>query len=1114
MHPVLNRLFNIQSHEWPRLRLLYLIFFIFMTGTVWGGTVIEATFLTQVGLEFLPVAFVVEAIITGIAVGIYSVFVDRVPNDRLLIWILAAGVMVLLLGQVVLATGYETVGIPVLYLFYLVIANLFPLQWWNYIDEFYDTITAKRAVPIIASALQVGTIFAGLTLPLLNAIILPNNVAYAWIFALVAVMALIQYFPRLVEDDVAGHIQARTNEKMPYIKSIREGASYIRHSRFLLWMAANTLFLTIMVAMVGYQSNKILLEQLETTEALSNFVGRLLSLANFIMLPIQIFIFSRIVSRIGVEDTNLIYPIGSLGIIGGLIFMPTRTLIGALGVFDRTAFRKTFQTPVEILMYNTIPLRVKGRIGAVIAGAVQPAGTLLAGVLLLVFLPLVVARWQMAVLMGGVALAYFLISIILRYQYTHALLETLEQEDFSFLLQQPAEVNIVDAKMIDMLAAKFRDANTEELKLFIGQLLVQVSGNDAVDILSNDIRHGSTRIRRGLLDIFVTLQVRNETIGVLYRDLLQDEDAQIRRAALEGLEFLLTPHNQRFLNEGLRILKEDEALIVRAQVMPALISSGDIFYVGTAFHQLSNLLDSEDPKERVAAVHILQKIDDVRLIRNLIDVMDHDEDDEVRLAAAMAMEHLAQFEIPEWLNEDILQEIDYLITDRVERIRQTAIAIIERIDITPGYERLFIAMDDESKFIRQYAAQVMANSDKALRDKLMLLQRAGTVSQQKFAWAALVRTERDTFHPMLNTYLRRDLDVIYINHGYLAALEPYFKLPGVSVLRQMLEDQNKNLLEDIYYFLSIVHGEKSVRTITNNMHSFDLRPFAVEALESMTQNSTLATLVAGLYEEITHAARHQMNGDALPTLEQTLDLFTDSETQIWWRMVATFVMGEVHTHLDEELRATILERGLLSENPDLLRATQAAQRLIDPTQQLYFANLTKEETVLSSLEKVIFLKQVPLFNGLSVNELRLVAGICEERIFENNEVLFKEGDEGDAMYIIVNGKLAVEIENVKTGALTRLAVRGAYEFIGEMALFDKSPRSADVRAIQDTLTLRLEDTAFLHLTRQTPDLAMAIIRELSSRIRESAKQIAEMQKGKTKEVLNVYDRLGDLADEN
>ena len=1114
MTPFLSRLFNIQSHEWPRLLMLYAMFFLFMVGTVWGGTVIEATFLTQVGLEFLPVAFVVEAIITGIAVGIYSAFVDRVPNDRLLLMILLVGIGVLLIGQVILAAGYETLGIPVLYLFYLVIANLFPLQWWNYIDEFYDTITAKRAVPIIASALQVGTIFAGLTLPLLNAVIHPNNVAYAWVFALIGVMALVTYFPRLVKDDVAGNIQARTTEKMPYIKSMREGVSYIRHSRFLLWMAANTLFLTIMVAMVGYQSNKILLEQLETTEALSNFVGRLLSVANLIMLPVQVFVFSRIVSRIGVEDTNLIYPVGTLGVIGGLILMPTRVLIGALGIFDRTAFRKTFQTPVEILMYNTIPLRLKGRIGAVIAGAVQPAGTLFAGILLLTFLPLVVARWQMAVLMGGIALAYFLISIILRYQYTHALLETLEQEDFSFLLQQSAEVNIVDSKMIDMLAIKFREAKTEELKLFIGQLLVQVSGNDAVDILGADIREGALRIRRGLLDIFVTLNVRSDAVGVLYRDLLQDSDAEIRRSALEGLEFLLTPHNQRFLNEGLRILKEDEALIVRAQVMPALISSGDIFYVGTAFHQLSNLLDSDDSKARVTAVRILQRIDDVRLIRNLIDVMDHDEDDEVRLATAMAMEHLAQFEIPEWMHEDILQEIDYLITDRVERIRQTAITIIERLNITTGYERLFIAVDDESKIIRQMAARVMAKSGEGLRDNLMLLQRAGTVTQQKFAWTALVQMERDAFHPMLNTYLRRDLDIIYLNHGYLATLEQYFKLPGVSVLRQMLEDQNANLLEDIYYFLSVVHGEKTVRTIVNNMDSFDLRPFAVEALESMTQNPTLTKLIAGLYEDISYAARCQLNAGDIPTLEQTLDLFTDPETQIWWRMVATFVMGELHQKLEPELRDTILERGLTSDNPDLLRASHAAQCLIDPTQPLHFINLAKEETVLSSLEKVIFLKQVPLFNGLSVDELRLVAGICEEHIFENNELLFKQGDAGDAMYIIVNGKLAVEIESPQSGNITRLAVRSAYEFIGEMALFDKSPRSADVRAIQDTLTLRLEDTAFLQLTRQTPDLALAIIRVLSTRIRESAAQIAEMQKGKNKEVLNVYDRLGDLADEN
>lgn len=1101
-----NRLFNIQSYEWPRLLMLFTMYFLFMMGAIWGGTVVEASFLTQVGLEFLPVAFVLEAVVTVITIAIYTAFVDHIPNDKLLIGILAVGVIIITIGRLVLALGFTTIAFPVLYIFYLVIAGLFPLQWWNYIDEFYDTLTAKRAVPIIASALQLGTIFAGLTLPLLNALVRPDNVIFGWIFAMLAVIALIVYFPRLVDDEVAGNIQARTTERLSYWENIKQGTGYVRHSRFLLWMSANTLFLTIMVAMIGYQSNSILLNELRTTERLSNFVGALLSVINLIMLPIQVVIFSRIVSRIGVQNTNLIYPSGSVGIVASLVLLPGQILTGAFGVFNRTAFKRTFQVPVEILMYNTLPLRIKGRIGAVIAGAIQPLGTMIAGILLLSFLPFIAETWQLGILMGGVAIVYLLISIILRRQYTRALIETLEQEDFSFLLNQPKELNIVDATTVRELENKLAETDSEELTLFIGQLLVQVSPNDAVRILENYIRtHPSDRVRRSLAEIIVTSGVRTEKSGVMYLDLLQDNDPQIRRAAAEGIESLLTRDNIRYMNVALNLVNGDESLEVRAQVIPALINSGDIFYMGAAFQQLSHMLTSESPQTKIIAIRVLERINDVRMIRNLLDML-ADPSDEVRLAAAVAVERMApRASIPEWMHHSVEKVMGELLHDGVERIRQTAVTLAQDLDTSRAYGMVTVALSDESKLIRRHAVDVLAEGGKQV---IPILQRHQN-SHQKLAAVALARLNREDYLNDVLQSIRDDMDVIYRNQGYLAAIEPYVEHSGVAILKRMFEDEVNDLLDDMYYLLGSVYDKRAVDTISRHMGDADTRPFAAEALESMTLNPQITRLVTTLYEPQSYAQRFQSYGGTIPTIPELVHQFTAPDVDRWDRMVVTYMIGEIRTELDETFRAEILSRAQAEDDPGLKRAAQAAQLMI-AGEPLF---TIEEDTMLSSLEKVIFLKQVPLFHGLSVEELKRVAGICEEVVFEKDKELFHQGDPGDAMYIIVNGKLGIELENPESGKITRIAERVAYEFIGEMALFDKQPRSASVVAIQDTLTLRLEDDAFMRLTRRSPDLALAVIQVLSTRLRDSSQKIAELQRGTTRQMLNVYDRLGDLADE-
>ncbi len=102
-------------------------------------------------------------------------------------------------------------------------------------------------------------------------------------------------------------------------------------------------------------------------------------------------------------------------------------------------------------------------------------------------------------------------------------------------------------------------------------------------------------------------------------------------------------------------------------------------------------------------------------------------------------------------------------------------------------------------------------------------------------------------------------------------------------------------------------------------------------------------------------------------------------------------------------------------------------------------------------------------------------------------VLFREGDAGRTMYVIRAGKVNIW-KHISESEIT-LAVLGPGEFFGEMALLEGLPRSAGATVIDDALLIELEGAAFETLVRKNAEIAVRLMRRLSSRLREADRQI-------------------------
>ena len=149
----------------------------------------------------------------------------------------------------------------------------------------------------------------------------------------------------------------------------------------------------------------------------------------------------------------------------------------------------------------------------------------------------------------------------------------------------------------------------------------------------------------------------------------------------------------------------------------------------------------------------------------------------------------------------------------------------------------------------------------------------------------------------------------------------------------------------------------------------------------------------------------------------------------------------------------------------------------------------------SELNRIQFLKTVPFFDRLSNRQLKRVSDIMFKRAYDVDELVFEEGQPGAALFLILEGKIAIEIR--RETSTTRLAVLERGAFFGEMALLDDTPRSANARALEPTRTLALYRNDLDALMHRHARTACQIYRSLASMIGDRLRSTNELVQMKT-----------------
>jgi CRP-like cAMP-binding protein len=139
-------------------------------------------------------------------------------------------------------------------------------------------------------------------------------------------------------------------------------------------------------------------------------------------------------------------------------------------------------------------------------------------------------------------------------------------------------------------------------------------------------------------------------------------------------------------------------------------------------------------------------------------------------------------------------------------------------------------------------------------------------------------------------------------------------------------------------------------------------------------------------------------------------------------------------------------------------------------------------------DEIRALQQIPIFQDLEVSKLKLMAFAGQRISYRKDEMIFAQGAPPDAVYIILEGD--VDVIRLAGSNSVLLARLGKNELIGEMGVLCDKPRNAMIVAHTDVQALRIDKATFLHIVHQVPQLAIAIIRELSGRLEQANEKLA------------------------
>jgi HEAT repeat protein len=1070
---MLQRRFGLPPEKLGRLAHFLALAVTLLTADVLALTLAEALFLSNAGSEQLPYFYLLVAGFSVPVAAVFSQLVDRFPRHRLFRWLLAlsAGAALGLWGLVrlELLAGYYAV-----YIGFTLVEMVVDIQFWVLVSDYFTSLELKRFAVFLVMAMALGGLAGGGAANLLSNYFPPA--ALILVIPGLYVVALGQAAWLERRERPLEEPEPEDEAESGLLESLKSFPPLLRRYPIILLLATNALLVVVIRCVAEYQVFSIYEEAFPDEQELTGFLGLLgavLSVAEFALI---FFVTRPLIQRLGVSRMNLIYPATTLASFAGLA--ASFRLPAAIGAHvNYETLANSVASPVETLNYNAVPRRFLGRVRVISEGLFLPGGTALAGVLLLL-----AGRYLSSeqITMVGLGLSAALVAVGWRVGrgYLSSLVELLRSrsvnlDDVSEGLARLPETYADDVRAL----LRSDDRNAQVLGV---ELAARMDPAAFLPELEALLPTADVSLRRALVRLYAAF--RPAALGGQMRALLASENATQRELALEALVAAREPLDEatlaRLLDDSsavVRGLAAVSALLVRGgeATPPALADAARDVAASPlpdpahlAMIQAARSIATADPEHAAdpAAIHLL---------RLLLDRAGPTvKDDALEALAERARTARDRGGAPGDAARELAEVAESYLAHDEAPVRAGAVNLLAATGDAAALVRLAAMLEDSSQAVRENAARALAAAGDASLDlvKPYLASARAEVAEAAVTAAGGVRSRR-----------AEDLLFAHLEPGYrqvrqnIAWLPRLARRPEWLPLRTALEDSNQRVTRRVLHVLAALGHARTLNCVRRILRSTDarVRADAVETLASLSHRRFVEPILPLL-----ESSGGSAGGEALAPEDAVAGALESEDRWVVIGALAAVAAGSLPVPLDA-----------LRNHPDPLVRSSVLHTLLARSARAG-GEAPESDTLWQGsryMNRVLFLKNIPLFGELSLDDLLILDAALVQKDYLAGETIFSEGQLGAELCILSRG--AVAIRKTIGGTERELARLGPGECFGEMALFDDSPRSATAQAASDATLLTLERSRFLTLVAQRPEIAVEICRVLSLRLREANERL-------------------------
>jgi HEAT repeat protein len=520
---------------------------------------------------------------------------------------------------------------------------------------------------------------------------------------------------------------------------------------------------------------------------------------------------------------------------------------------------------------------------------------------------------------------------------------------------------------------------------------------------------------------------------------------------------------------------------------------------------LRDLLTDHEVTARLLAANALADLDVPEAAEALASAAHEDDEPEVRLAALVSLERV---------DAGRAAAVAFAqLADADSSVRLAALQVLARAGADPPRQ----VLDDEEVAVRALAAAMLFGHEARAQSVLDAVVHAPDPSVREVGYRAIATGGAEETRHLALAGLD-DLDS-RVRHEAAHAVAATPNEEAVKPLVALLADDDAVVRSAAAEALGEV-GEPAAEAVVDALFAEGHQDAALAALERLPLDGSATRLRRFAAESVARALEAaELRSRLVASNDAAIALLHDSlrtreERHALAALHAAALLGPRRTSVfaaleslvvsDPAQRATALEVIETVGDPAIVRPLLALwesgttngfdgeviDRLRDDpdTWIRQCADFAKDAleggrmthtltTNVPLVERVIFLRNVPLFAALAPQELEPIATVAEEEIFSEGELLAIRGEPGDTLYVIVDGQV-----QVLGAGEQELAVLGPGEFIGEMAVISSKPRAASLLATSDVRVLELHRPSFEAILRERPETALAMMRILCDRL--------------------------------